>query len=99
MPDKKIFKKNPSVVFRKIDDELILMHTECKSKDSDKIFVLRGCGRRIWEFIDGKLSLDSISKKVMKEFDTGKMNIDDIKSDIGSFFNTLEDKKFVTLVK
>jgi Coenzyme PQQ synthesis protein D (PqqD) len=99
MAERKIFKKNPSVIFRKIGDELILLHIDGKSKDTDRIFVLKGCGRRIWEFMDGKLSLDSISKKVMKEFDTGKNNIDDIRTDIGSFFNTLEDKKFVMLVK
>jgi antirestriction protein len=69
MDTKKVFKKNPNFVARKIEDEIILVPITKDAADFEAIFNLRDAvAVRIWELMDGKRSVDSIKEKLVNEF-------------------------------
>jgi hypothetical protein len=54
----KVYKKNDSIVSRKIGDEFI-----------ESIYTLNETGARIWELIDGKLRVGEIKESLVEEFE------------------------------
>lgn len=70
MSKKTVFRKNPNMVTRVIDDETILLPIYKSSEDIDCIYTLNKVASKVWEMIDGKRTLAEIKKKVLKDFDT-----------------------------
>lgn len=66
---KKSYKKNQSVVFRRVSDESILVPIKDNVGDLGFIYNLNDVGTFIWERIDGKRELMDIKKMVVDEFD------------------------------
>lgn len=65
----KIFLKDPTVVFRNISGEYLLVPTKSNMADLDSIYTLSEVSARIWELIDGKNSVAEVSKKIFEEFE------------------------------
>lgn len=65
-----VFKKNPDIVTRKIDNETILVPVFKASKDMNCIYTLNTAASKVWELIDGKKSLGDIREMVLEKFDT-----------------------------
>jgi len=69
MSENIVLRKNPDMVARVIDNEVILMPVYRTSKEINCIYTLNKVGSRVWELIDNKRSLSAIKKEVLKEFD------------------------------
>jgi Coenzyme PQQ synthesis protein D (PqqD) len=82
MRDGKIFKKNPKIVVRKIEDETILMPLYTTSKEIDYIYTLNDAAARIWKLIDGKRTLGKIKKIFLDEFDVTEEELADFLKDL-----------------
>ena len=65
----KVYKKNDSIVSRKIADEFILVPIRQKVGDLGSIYTLNEVAARIWELIDGKIKVREIKDKMVEEFE------------------------------
>ncbi len=82
------------MVFRKIEDETILVPVRRNVGDLDNIYVLNDVAAMVWELIDGKRSLEEIRDAVYDRYDVSpEVAYSDIKELIGE----LEEIKAVTL--
>lgn len=68
----KVFQKDPSIVSRRIADEVILVPIRRKLGEVDCLYTLNEVGARIWEFIDGKQSLTGVRDALVEEFAVGE---------------------------
>lgn len=69
MKESKVLEKNPKVVTRQIEDEVILLPL-CKSSDEiNCIYTLNQTAARFWELIDGRKTLGEIKNALLDEFD------------------------------
>ena len=68
----KIVKKDPSIVSRRIADEVILLPIRHKVGEIDCLYALNEVGARIWELIDGHRSLKELRNSVVEEFEVGE---------------------------
>ncbi len=64
-----ILKKSENIVFRKIEDEYILVPIRSNAAELDYIFTLDEVGARIWELIDGVRTVDDIRNVICGEYD------------------------------
>jgi hypothetical protein len=80
------YKKNDSVVGRKIADELILVPVNQNIAEINSIYSLNELGARIWELIDSETTLESIASAIIKEY---KVDIKQAKIDIQEFLDHL----------
>jgi hypothetical protein len=76
MEDNLIFKKNPDVISRIIEDETILLPLYRTSDEIDCIYSLNTSASRAWELINGKQTLGKIKKVLLKEFDATPAEMD-----------------------
>jgi len=83
-----IFKKSENVVFRKIEDEYILVPISRQAGDVDSIFTLNEIGGRIWELIDGEISFGEIRDTIVEEFEVSS---EVAGADVAGFLKQLED--------
>ena len=74
---------SPEVVFRRINDEFLLIPLTDNIADMDSLYRLTETGAFIWELIDGKLAISDITSKVAEEFD---VEHDVAEKDILGFF-------------
>ncbi|MDX9773088.1 MAG: PqqD family protein [Bacteroidales bacterium] len=58
-----------SVVFRRINDEFLLIPLTDNIADMDSLYRLTETGAFIWELIDGKRAISDITAKIVEEFD------------------------------
>lgn len=65
----KIYKKDDSIVFRKIADEFILVPIRQNVGDLESIYTLNETAARIWELIDGRRQVNEIKEILLQEFD------------------------------
>jgi hypothetical protein len=93
---KKCFRKNPSVVSRPVGNEIVIVPTEGKGHDLEKIYTISGCGTRLWNLLDGRSSLDTIKKEMLKEFDVPG---DTLEKDIEKIIGKLIQSKLIGLVE
>jgi len=65
----KVYKKDPNMVGRKIEDEIILVPIKRDAADLEAIYNLNNeVSVKIWELIDGKRSIREIKDKILEEF-------------------------------
>jgi hypothetical protein len=67
-----IYKKNPTVVKRKIADELILVPTMSSIAEQQKIFSLNEVGEYVYDRLDGSSTLQEILDSLMADFDVSR---------------------------
>ena len=64
-----VFTHNRNFVFRRIEDETILVPIKNHVGDLDSLFSLNPVGAFIWQHIDGSNSLSAILNLILSEFD------------------------------
>ena len=60
---------SPSVVYRRINDEYLLIPLTGNIADMDSLYRLTETGAFIWELIDGERAISDITSKIVEEFD------------------------------
>jgi hypothetical protein len=60
---------SPSVVYRRINDEFLLIPLTDNIADMDSLYRLTETGAFIWELIDGVRAISDITAKLVEEFD------------------------------
>ncbi|MBE0425856.1 MAG: PqqD family protein [Nitrospirae bacterium] len=83
----KRYMKDPSVVFRKIAEEFIMVPIKEKAQDVESIYTMNEVAGRIWELIDGEKSLFEIKNVIIDEFEVGP---EVAEKDLVEFINQLE---------
>jgi hypothetical protein len=71
----KMFLKKEKIVIRDMGDEAVLYNPQTKA-----IHVLNKTSSMLWEYCDGKHSLEMIDNKILDRFDVS--NAQDVKDDI-----------------
>lgn len=66
---KKVYKKNDSIVSRRIADEVILVPIKRDIGDLESIYTLNEVGGSIWELIDGKATVRKIIDAIVCEYE------------------------------
>jgi len=90
----KYYKRDESMVSRKIADELLLVPTKQNVANLHCIYTLNELGGRIWELIDGSTSLEEIVSTLTQEY---KVEANQAEADIEDFLNQLEEIGAITL--
>jgi len=67
----KLFARDPSMVFRRIAGECVLVPVRRNVADVESIYTLNEVGAQIWEFIDGKRRVKEIRDLIVAEFEVG----------------------------
>lgn len=88
----KVYKKNESVVSRKIGDEFILVPIRQNVGDLESIYTLDEVGARIWELIDGKIKVREIKNKIVEEFEVSPQEAE---KDLIEYLSELEKIKAI----
>ena len=63
------YQRNESFVFRRIENETILVPIKDNVGDMGSIYNLNELGALVWEQLDGKLKLEAIKAKILSEYD------------------------------
>ena len=72
-----IFKKSENIVFRKIQDEYILVPVVASAAEVESIFSLNETGAAVWERIDGVKKLSDIIEDIKTEYESEGRKIED----------------------
>ena len=65
----KVYKRSPDMVFRHIAQECIIVPVRQNAADLNSVYTLNDVSAFIWELLDGKRSLLSISNDLISSFD------------------------------
>ena len=68
----RIVQKAPSIVSRKIADEVILVPISRKVGEIDCLYALNEVEARVWELIDGDRSLKALRDAIVEEFEVSE---------------------------
>jgi hypothetical protein len=79
---------SPRVVFRKINEEYLLIPLTDNIADMDSIYRLSETGAFIWEMIDGERDISDITSKLTEEFNVEK---DEAEKDTLQFFSEVQE--------
>lgn len=66
------FAKDPRIVSRQIDTEVILVPIRGDVGDLESIYTLNEVGARIWDLLDGTRTLGAIVDLITAEFDVSR---------------------------
>ncbi len=83
---RKIPAKSEDIIFRKVDEEYILVPMLCSSDEVEHIYNLNTVGAAIWERIDGQRSIKEIISELSTEYDAPE---EVIQRDVVDFLNDL----------
>lgn len=83
----KCYIKDQSVVARKIENDVILVPIRARTGEMDSVYTLNEVSARIWDLIDGKLTVGAILEKITDEYDVEKATA---QQDLFEFINQLE---------
>jgi hypothetical protein len=92
----KRYQKNPDMVSRLIGDEFILVPIRRNVADLESVFTLGGTGVRIWELIDGKLTVGELLARLVGEFE---VEPEQAEADLVEYLRSLEEIEGITLVE
>ena len=82
------YKRNEHFVFRKIDNETILVPIKDNVGDMGSIFNLNEVGAFIWEHLDGRNRLLDIKDMISEEFDVSSQEAEE---DLCEFVGQLKE--------
>jgi len=89
----KIYKRDENFVFRKIEDETILVPLKDNVGDMGSIYNLNEVAAFVWEQLDGKKSLGDIKHRLLEEFEVSAVEAGD---DLSEYIAQLEEIEAVT---
>ena len=87
-----VFRKNRNLVFRKIQDEYILVPIAASAADVESIFNLNETGAAVWERIDGIRKISEIINDIKSEYEGKDMEIEE---DVMTFVTEIADAKLI----
>ena len=87
-----ILKKSENIVFRKIQDEYILVPMVASAAAVESIFNLNETGAAVWERIDGVKKLSDIIEDIKSEYESEDRKIED---DVMSLVAGMIDAKLI----
>lgn len=87
-----ILKKSENVVFRKIQNEYILVPIVASAADVESIFNLNETGAAVWERIDGVKKLSDIITDIKAEYEGEGKQID---NDVMAFVNEMIEAELI----
>lgn len=88
----KRFIKDPNMVSRQIDDEVILVPIRRNVADLESIYTLNPVAARIWELIDDKRQVENIKEVILQEYEVDEEKAE---KDLLEFLSQLEEIKVV----
>jgi hypothetical protein len=89
------YRRNDNFVFRRIEDETILVPIKDNVGDMGSIYSLNEIGAFIWEHLDGERRLNTIMKLILDEYD---VSANQAEADLNGFVTDLVDIDAVNLV-
>src|SRR4030043_260401 len=92
----KRYQKNPDMVSRLIGDEFILVPIRRNVADLESVFTLGGTGVRIWELIDGRLTVGELLARVVEEFE---IEPEQAEADLAGVLEGLEEIEGIRLAE
>ena len=87
-----VLKKSENIVFRKIQDEYILVPMVASAADVESIFNLNETGAAVWERIDGAKKLSDIISDIKAEYENEGGQIED---DVMTFVHEMMEAKLL----
>lgn len=81
------YKKDPSIVFREIAGEMILVPIRQNVGDLESIYTLNETAARVWELLDGQRTLREIRDELVQEFE---VEADQAQQDLVELLEQLE---------
>jgi len=82
------FTKQGDVVTRRISEETILVPVKDHVGDLDAIYTLNEVGTRVWELIDGEMSVSQIVEAVCNEYDVTE---EEAEKDVKELMDSLQE--------
>jgi len=89
----RIYKKNENLVFRKIEDETILVPIKDNVGDMGSIYNLNEMAAFVWEQLDGKKSLQDIKNRLLEEYE---VSAKEAEGDLLEYISQLKEIEAVT---
>jgi len=83
----RVYKKNESLVFRKIEAETILVPIKDNVGAMGSIYNLNDVGAFVWEQIDGVKSLQDIKDRLLAEYEVSSREAEDDLFEYKMFIN------------
>ncbi len=80
------YRRNENFVFRRIEDETILVPIKDNVGDMGSIYNLNEIGAFIWEQLDGERNLKTIKDKILDEYEA---SLQEAEADLNEFINDL----------
>ncbi len=87
-----VLRRRDDVVFRKIEDEYILVPMAASSEEVQAIFNLNVTGAAIWEKIDGERRVRDIVDEIQAEYSEEPGQL---KRDVIAFIKDLKDARLI----
>lgn len=81
------FTPNPDVVFKRLDDRIVLVHL-----GTNQIFELNATGARVWELLQEGIAGDALFNRIADEFDVDSMTL---RGEVVSLLSELVDEGLV----
>ena len=91
----RIYNKNENFVFRKIEDETILVPIKDNVGDMGSIYNLNEVAAFVWEQLDGKKSLRDIKHRLSEEYEVSAEEAED---DLSAYIAQLKEIEAVTRI-
>jgi len=88
--------RNDNFVFRRIEEETILVPIKDNVGDMGSIYNLNEIGALIWEQLDGERDLEAVKDKIMDAYEVSPQ---DAAADLKAFITDLIEIEAVRLVK
>ena len=89
------YQRSESFVFRRIENETILVPIKDNVGDMGSIYNLNEMGAFVWEHLDGEQNLKNIKDKILAEYDVSSKEAQD---DLNEFMTDLLEIQAVRLV-
>jgi len=81
------YARDPSIIYREIAGEVLLVPIRSKAADLDSIYTLNEVGAFIWALLDGRRTVGEIQSAVAAEYDT---SAEQAAADVAEFLSQLE---------
>ncbi len=91
----RIYNKNENFVFRKIEDETILVPIKDNVGDMGSIYNLNEVAAFVWEQLDGQKSLRDIKHRLSEEYEVSAKEAED---DLSAYITQLKEIEAVTRI-
>ena len=89
------YARNANFVYRRIEDETILVPIKDNVGDMGSIYNLNEIGALIWEQLDGRRKLETLKENILAAYDVSSREAE---ADLRAFMSDLIEIEAVTLV-